>query len=251
VAVAGLSLAMSLGTVAGAAGVTAHATVTVNPAQHYQSIAGFGVSEGFGQAKALMNAPASVQDQVLSLLYSPSHEAGLTILRNEISADGSFTIEPTAPSGPTAKPSYLSLAQVDQDQGQLWFAKRVKADYGVSDVFADAWSAPAFMKTNGDAALGSQAQRTPANCSRPGAQKGLPRVGVHSLLQPALFCLAHLFPDDRGRHPRRWLGGHALVRRRCLHRLRAQEETVPRSPTPAATFVRSCRSAIWPERRPR
>ena len=98
-----------------------------------------------------MNAPASVQDQVLSLLYSPSHGAGLTILRNEISADAGFTIEPTAPSGPTAKPSYLSLAQVDQDQGQLWFAKRVKADYGVSDVFADAWSAPAFMKTNGSA----------------------------------------------------------------------------------------------------
>ncbi|HUA48253.1 MAG TPA: glycoside hydrolase family 30 beta sandwich domain-containing protein [Solirubrobacteraceae bacterium] len=124
------------------------AKVTVDAAKQYQRIAGFGVSEGFGQAKALMTAPASVQNQVLSLLYSPTGGAGLTILRNEISADKGFTIEPRAPSGPNAKPSYLTLAQVDQDQGQLWFAKQIKADYGVSDVFADAWSAPGFMKTN-------------------------------------------------------------------------------------------------------
>ena len=106
------------------------------------------MSEGFGQAKALMNAPASVRKKVLSLLYSPTRGAGLTILRNEISADKGFTIEPRAPSSPAAKPSYLTLAEVDQDQGQLWFAKQIKADYGVTDVFADAWSAPGFMKTN-------------------------------------------------------------------------------------------------------
>ena len=148
VAVVVLAVATSLASVPDAAGVTARATVTINAAKHYQRIAGFGVSEGFGQAKALMNAPASVQKQVLSLLYSPTRGAGLTILRNEISADKGFTIEPRAPSSPAAKPSYLTLAEVDQDQGQLWFAKQIKADYGVSDVFADAWSAPGFMKTN-------------------------------------------------------------------------------------------------------
>jgi O-glycosyl hydrolase len=98
-----------------------------------------------------MSAPASVRQQVLSLLYSPARGAGLTILRNEISADAGFTIEPKAPSSPSAKPSYLTLAEIGQDQGQLWFAKQIKADYGVSDVFADAWSAPAFMKTNDSA----------------------------------------------------------------------------------------------------
>ena len=138
-------------------------TITVNAAEHYQSIAGFGVSEGFGQAKTIMNAPASVQNQVLSLLYSPTHGAGLTILRNEISADAGFTIEPKAPSSPNAEPSYLSLATVDQDQGQLWFTKKIKADYGVSDVFADAWSAPAFMKTNDSAIDGGTV------CGVPGA----------------------------------------------------------------------------------
>ncbi len=112
-----------------------------------------------------MSAPASVQAQVLSLIYSPTQGAGLTILRNEISADAGFTIEPKAPASPGTKPSYLSLAQVDQDQGQLWFAQRVKADYGVSDVFADAWSAPGFMKTNGSAINGGTVCREPgASC---------------------------------------------------------------------------------------
>jgi len=162
-AVADVALAISLGTVPNAAGVTGQATVTINAAKQYQRIAGFGVSEGFGQAKTVMDAPASIQKQVLSLLYSPKHGAGLTILRNEISADASFTIEPAAPSSPNAAPSYLSLAEVDQDQGQLWFAKQIKADYGVSDVFADAWSAPAFMKTNNSAILGGTL------CGVPGA----------------------------------------------------------------------------------
>jgi O-glycosyl hydrolase len=132
----------------GRTGGSTQATVTISSAKQYQRMAGFGVSEGFGQAKALMSAPAPVQQQVLSLLYSPTAGAGLTILRNEISADAGFTIEPKAPGSPTAKPSYLSLAEVDQDQGQLWFVRQIKADYGVSDVFADAWSAPGFMKSN-------------------------------------------------------------------------------------------------------
>ena len=132
----------------GEAGATARAKVTISAVRQYQRIAGFGVSEGFGQAKTLMSAPASVQRQVLMLLYSPTRGAGLTILRNEISADAGFTIEPRSPGSPSGKPSYLTLAQVGQDQGQLWLAQQIKADYGVSDVFADAWSAPAFMKTN-------------------------------------------------------------------------------------------------------
>jgi len=129
------------------------AAVTVDAAQQYQRIDGFGVSEGFGQARTLMRMPAAVRTRALSLLYSPTQGAGLTILRNEISADKGFTIEPTPPSRAAAKPSYLTLAQVGGDQGQLWLAKQIKADYGAS-VFADAWSAPGFMKTNNSPILG-------------------------------------------------------------------------------------------------
>jgi O-glycosyl hydrolase len=126
-------------------------TATINGATSYQTITGFGASEAFGQAQTVMNLPAAEQQQVLNLLYSPASGAGLTILRNEISADSGSTIEPSAPASPTAAPSYVSLASINQDAGQLWFAQQIKADYGVSNVFADAWSAPAFMKTNDSA----------------------------------------------------------------------------------------------------
>jgi O-glycosyl hydrolase len=86
VVVAELALAAWLGTFADAA-ETVRATVTINAARQYQRIAGFGVSEGFGRAKLLMSAPAPVRQQVLRLLYSPTRGAGLTMLRDEVSAD--------------------------------------------------------------------------------------------------------------------------------------------------------------------
>jgi O-glycosyl hydrolase len=133
---------------AGARGGPAPATALINGAARYQTIAGFGASEAFGQAETVMNAAPAVRRQALDLLYSPVHGAGLTILRNEISADPGSTIEPAAPSSPSAPPAYLPLSAINSDQGQLWFARRIRAAYGVRDVFADAWSAPAFMKTN-------------------------------------------------------------------------------------------------------
>jgi O-glycosyl hydrolase len=120
-------------------------TATINGATTYQTMAGFGASEAFGQADTVLNAPSAVQQQALDLLYSPTAGAGLTILRNEISADSGITIEPTAPASPAATPTYSPLGN---DQGQLWFAQQIKADFGVTNVFADAWSAPGFMKTN-------------------------------------------------------------------------------------------------------
>ena len=85
-------------------------TATINGATTYQTMAGFGASEGFGQASTVMDASSSVQQQVLKYLYGTSGGAGLTILRNEISADAGSTIEPTAPASPAAAPSYISLA---------------------------------------------------------------------------------------------------------------------------------------------
>ncbi len=133
---------------------TAPAAVTVHAGVTYQRIAGFGASEAFGQAQALRGAPAALRNRVLSLLYSPVSGAGLTILRNEISADAGTTIEPKAPASPGAAPAYLPLSATGDDQGQLWLAQTIKTQYGVTNVFADAWSAPAFMKDNKSAING-------------------------------------------------------------------------------------------------
>jgi O-glycosyl hydrolase len=146
------------------AGRAAAASVaTINGAVTYQRIAGFGASEAFGQAEQIMDAPAATQQQALNLLYSRTSGAGLTILRNEIGADPGNTIEPVAPSGPDAAPSYVSLQSIDSDMGQLWLAQTIRADYGVRDVFADAWTAPAYMKTNDSTANGGTL------CGVPGA----------------------------------------------------------------------------------
>jgi O-glycosyl hydrolase len=158
-------IAAGMGVTAGPA--VAADTATVNGATTYQTIAGFGASEAFGQAETLMNASPAVQQQALNLLYSPTSGAGLTILRNEISADSGSTIEPTAPSSPTATPTYLPLSSIADDQGQLWLAQTIKADYGVTNVFADAWSAPAFMKANDETDNGG------AVCGVTGASSGL------------------------------------------------------------------------------
>jgi O-glycosyl hydrolase len=106
---------------------------------------GFGVSEGFGQASVIMNAAAAPQAQALNLLFSPTSGAGLNMLRNEISADQGSTIEPTSPGSPTAAPTYSPLGN---DQGQEWLASQIKSQFNVTNVFADAWSAPPFMKVN-------------------------------------------------------------------------------------------------------
>jgi O-glycosyl hydrolase len=152
--------------VAGAAPAAAADTATINGASTFQTITGFGASEAFGEAQTVMNASSSVQQQALGLLYSPTSGAGLTMLRNWISADSGSTIEPNNPGSPTATPTYLPMSSTSQDAGQLWFAQQIKADYGVSNVFADAWTAPAFMKTNGATSGGGAVCGTPgATCS--------------------------------------------------------------------------------------
>ncbi|HEX6522384.1 MAG TPA: cellulose binding domain-containing protein [Streptosporangiaceae bacterium] len=159
--------AATLAVVVPARPALAASTATINGATTFQAITGFGASEGFGEAATVMNASSSVQSQALGDLYGTSGgDAGLTILRNQISADSGTTIEPNNPGGPNATPNYLSLASVNQDQGQLWFAQQIKSRFGVSDVFADAWSAPGFMKTNGATANGGQVcGTTGASCS--------------------------------------------------------------------------------------
>jgi O-glycosyl hydrolase len=140
-------------------------TASINGATTYQTIAGFGASEAFGEAATVMNASSSVQQQTLDALYSPTNGAGLTILRNEIGATNGNTIEPNNPGGPNATPNYLSLAQINQDMGQLWFAQQIKSRYGVTNIYADAWSAPGYMKTNNSVSGGGQVCGAGASCS--------------------------------------------------------------------------------------
>ncbi|MBA2392811.1 MAG: cellulose-binding protein, partial [Ktedonobacteraceae bacterium] len=127
---------------------SAHAasSITINGATKYQTMDGFGFSDAFGPASTLQSSSATEQQQILDLLYSPTTGAGFTILRNLFPSDAANTIEPTSPGSPTAPPIYVPLGS---SEGQIWLAQQGQK-YGVKQFYGDAWSAPGYMKTNGD-----------------------------------------------------------------------------------------------------
>ena len=125
--------------------------VTVNVGTTYQTMDGFGFSQAFGRANDLYNLPSAQRTYALDLLFSTTAGAGFTILRNRIGSGGvGDSIEPTAPSSPTASPTYVWDGN---DTNQVWVSQQAKS-YGVTTFYADAWSAPGFMKTNNDEANG-------------------------------------------------------------------------------------------------
>ncbi|KAH6685881.1 cellulosome enzyme [Plectosphaerella plurivora] len=129
--------------------VLAQSGVTVNVGTKFQTIEGFGVSQAFGRAKEIQNAPAALQKQGLDYLFSTTTGAGFTIIRNRIGSGGNGdSILPTSPGSPNGTPSYKWN---NDDSGQVWFSKQAMS-YGVKTIYADAWSAPGFMKTSGNEA---------------------------------------------------------------------------------------------------
>ncbi|WP_406068059.1 cellulose binding domain-containing protein [Micromonospora sp. NBC_01638] len=124
-------------------------TATIDGTTSYQPIDGFGISEAFGRTSVIRSMSTTNQQQVLDLLFSRSTGAGLSILRNGISSTGS-SIQPTNPGGPNATPRYVWNGD---DDGQVWLSKKAQ-EYGVDRFYANAWSAPGYMKTNNDEANG-------------------------------------------------------------------------------------------------
>jgi glucosylceramidase len=140
--------------------------VDVNGAYPFQRVDGFGFSEAFGKAKNLqaLCAPGGAQrcaeqQEILDLLFSPTVGAGLTIVRNIAPSDAG-TIEQRSPGSPWSPPTYT---WDDDSEGQVWLAKQAQG-YGVQQFYLDAWSAPGFMKTNGDEANGGSLCSPLAGC---------------------------------------------------------------------------------------
>ncbi|KAL2066438.1 hypothetical protein VTL71DRAFT_2509 [Oculimacula yallundae] len=122
------------------------AAISVNVGTTYQTMDGFGFSQAFGRANDLFNLPSTQRTYGLDLLFSPTKGAGFTILRNRIGSGGNGdSILPTNPGSPSATPKYVWDGN---DAHQVWVSQQAKA-YGVTRFYANAWSAPGFMKTNG------------------------------------------------------------------------------------------------------
>ncbi|KAK3944720.1 glycoside hydrolase superfamily [Diplogelasinospora grovesii] len=131
----------------------------------YQTMDGFGFSTAFQRANLITDmSDKSKQRALLDLLFNTTTGAGFSIIRTGIgsspdsSSDHMNTFAPKNPGGPKATPQY----QWDgKDSGQLFVAQEA-VKYGVRTFYADAWSAPGYMKTNGQETNGG------AICGVPG-----------------------------------------------------------------------------------
>lgn len=135
-------------------------TITVNTAQRYQAFDGMGFSEAFQRGTQIYGAgglSATNTSRVLDLLYSNENGAGMTILRNGIGSsltnpyDLMKSIETVDPGSPNNTPTYDWEGTIKPgfglDNGQVRLTKDALAR-GVQNIYADAWSAPSFMKNN-------------------------------------------------------------------------------------------------------
>ncbi|ORX38946.1 glycoside hydrolase superfamily [Kockovaella imperatae] len=129
--------------------------LTVDRSTKYQVVDGWGCSEAFQRATDVLGryglSPQN-QSYVLDLLFDVEKGAGFTILRNGIGSSNSSkgnlmnSIEPYAPAGPNATPNYT---WDHYSSGQFPLSQDARAR-GLPYIYADAWSAPGFMKTNDD-----------------------------------------------------------------------------------------------------
>ncbi|KAF2185303.1 glycoside hydrolase family 30 protein [Zopfia rhizophila CBS 207.26] len=129
---------------------------------------GFGTSETFQRANQMKALSESNQRYALDLLFNRTSGAGFTILRNGIgsspdsSSDHMVSIQPKNPGGPNAEPKYVWDGN---DNSQVWVSTEA-VKYGVRTFYANAWSAPGYMKTNNnDANGGSLCGVSGATCS--------------------------------------------------------------------------------------
>jgi O-glycosyl hydrolase len=144
-------------------------TVTVDLTKTYQTMDGFGMSETFQRANQMKALSEPLQRYALDLLFNRTSGAGFSILRNGIgsspdsSSDHMVSIQPKNPGGPNAAPKYIWDGN---DNSQVWVSTEAVKTYGVKTVYANAWSAPGYMKTNNnDANGGSLCGVSGASCS--------------------------------------------------------------------------------------
>jgi len=144
-------------------------TITVDLTKTYQTIDGFGMSETFQRANQMHALSETLQRYALDLLFNRTSGAGFSILRNGIgsspdsSSDHMVSIQPKSPGGPNAAPKYVWDGK---DNSQVWVSTEAVKTYGVKTVYANAWSAPGYMKTNNnDANGGTLCGVSGASCS--------------------------------------------------------------------------------------
>ncbi|MEV4754282.1 glycoside hydrolase [Micromonospora sp. NPDC049559] len=125
--------------------------IDLDRTERHQRIDGFGYSIAFQRSSLVHNLSEEKRKEVLDLLLDRENGAAPSILRLGIGSsatteyDKMLSIQPTDPGGPTATPNYRWDGW---DGAQVWYAKEAQRR-GIKRFYADAWSAPGYMKDNG------------------------------------------------------------------------------------------------------
>ena len=130
------------------------ASIRVDATKKYQEVDGWGSSQAFQRAEDLQGkfglSPKNIS-YLLDLIYDVDKGAGFTILRNGIGSSNTSnvnymnSIQPLDPGGP-GKTNYTWDAYASGQYPLAWQARL----RGLPYLYADAWSAPGYMKTNND-----------------------------------------------------------------------------------------------------
>jgi len=145
-------------------------TITVDLSRTFQTMDGFGFSLAFQRANLITNmSDKTKQRELLDLLFNRTTGAGFSIVRNGIGSstdsrsDLMNSIQPQNPGGPKATPKYVWDGK---DSGQLFVSQEAVRTYGVTSIYANAWSPPGYMKTNNNENNGGTLCGSPgATCS--------------------------------------------------------------------------------------
>ena len=151
---ANLTSLMASGTTLGFAPGTASAslpTITVDEAQSYQTVEGFGASMTDSAAYLLNEvAPTSTRDAAMSSLFSRSGNGiGLSFLRNPMGAsDIARAIYSYDDNGGTADPALASFSLAHDQADILPLTLAARGLNPQLKVMVTPWSPPAWMKSN-------------------------------------------------------------------------------------------------------
>ncbi len=126
--------------------------ITLNPAQHFQTMDGFGASLTDSAATLFYQLPQAQRDTVMSSLFSPTAGIGLSFLRQPIGgsdmiAGAPYTYDDLAAGQTDVPMAHFSIAH---DEAKIVpLLKQALALNPTLKVMATPWSMPAWMKTTG------------------------------------------------------------------------------------------------------
>jgi len=125
-------------------------TITIDPAQAYQRMAGFGAS--ITDSSAHLLAESSHRDQIMRDLFNPRHGLGLSYLRQPMGASD-FVAGPhyTYDDMPAGQTDFgMRHFSIAHDRAQILpLLRQARALNPNLKIMGTPWSPPAWMKTNG------------------------------------------------------------------------------------------------------